>query len=249
MLRVRSYRNFIVACLVGVVLSGCAAASTAISKRNLDVQTKMSSTIFLEPVKPALKTVFLQVRNTSDKSDFDVSQEISSAIIGKGYKIVDDPDAAHFLVQANILQVGKNDPTAAEKAFGNGYGDIAGGVAAGAVIGAHTSRSYGGGIVGGIVGGAGSLIANNLVKDVYYSVITDLQISERAKKGQKVVNRSKHNLAQGNSGSTVSMTEEVNDRKRYQTRILSSANKANLEWHEASPALVRGLVRSISGIL
>ena len=33
-------------------LSGCAASSVLISKRNLDVQTKMSETIFLDPVSP-----------------------------------------------------------------------------------------------------------------------------------------------------------------------------------------------------
>lgn len=32
------------------VLTGCAAAHVAISKRDLDVQTKMSDTVFLDPV-------------------------------------------------------------------------------------------------------------------------------------------------------------------------------------------------------
>ena len=42
-----------------VLLSGCAATQVAISKRNLDVQTKMSATIFLDPVKESRRTVFV----------------------------------------------------------------------------------------------------------------------------------------------------------------------------------------------
>jgi hypothetical protein len=33
-----------------LALSGCAATTTAISKRTLDVQTRMTDSIFLEPV-------------------------------------------------------------------------------------------------------------------------------------------------------------------------------------------------------
>ncbi|MDZ7817809.1 MAG: hypothetical protein U5K55_03925 [Aliarcobacter sp.] len=37
---------------VGLYMSGCGAATTAIEKRNLEVQTKMSDSVFLEPVAP-----------------------------------------------------------------------------------------------------------------------------------------------------------------------------------------------------
>lgn len=36
--------------------------------------------------------------------------------------------------------------------------------------------------------------------------------------------------------------------KTYQTRVVSSANKVNLEWVEAAPALRTGLTRAISGM-
>jgi copper(I)-binding protein len=48
-----------------LALSGCGAMSTAVKKRNLDVKTQMSETIWLEPSSE--KTVYLQIRNTSDK--------------------------------------------------------------------------------------------------------------------------------------------------------------------------------------
>jgi hypothetical protein len=44
------------------VLSGCAAVHTSIAKKDLDVQTKMSDTVFLDPVGPDKKTIFVQIR-------------------------------------------------------------------------------------------------------------------------------------------------------------------------------------------
>ena len=36
---------------------------------------------------------------------------MTAAIAGKGYKVVQDPTLAHYLLQANILSVGKTDPS------------------------------------------------------------------------------------------------------------------------------------------
>ena len=61
-------RNAFVAAIAAasLMLSGCSAMSTAIKKRNLDVKTQMSQTVWLEP--SSQKTVYLQVRNTSDRT-------------------------------------------------------------------------------------------------------------------------------------------------------------------------------------
>jgi Enterobacterial TraT complement resistance protein len=78
------------------LLSGCAATTAAIEKRNLDVQTKMSATIFLDPTSEANKTVFVQIRNTSDKADFDIAPDLTAATATKGYRVVTDPDLPDF---------------------------------------------------------------------------------------------------------------------------------------------------------
>ena len=91
---------------LALALSGCAAGTTAIAKRNLDVQTKMSDTVFLDPVPPDERTVYVDVRNTSDKPDFDIGPQIRSAVAARGYRVVDDPRTAHFVLQANVLQAG-----------------------------------------------------------------------------------------------------------------------------------------------
>ncbi|MCP3707686.1 complement resistance protein TraT [Paraburkholderia sp. CNPSo 3274] len=46
----------------------CAATRLAIEKRDLDVQTKLSGTIFLDPMAESKKTIFVQVRNTARRS-------------------------------------------------------------------------------------------------------------------------------------------------------------------------------------
>ena len=90
------------------LLNGCSAIDKSIKHGTLDVQTRMSETVFLDPVADDKKTVILQIRNTSDKKDLEIQSEIKIAIEDKGYKIVTDPNKAHYMIQANILQVGKS---------------------------------------------------------------------------------------------------------------------------------------------
>jgi len=241
--------KFAVVPFAALFLMSCAAAHTAISKADLDVQTKMSKSVFLDPMPPEERVVFVQVRNSSDKPAFDISDRVRAAIESKGYTITDNPDYAHILLQANVLQVGKIDPSAAERALLGGYGDmaLAGGVgaAAGYQLGGFTS---GAGLAGGLIGMAASTIANAAIKDVTYSIITDIQVSERANQGVMVREDTHHTLQQGTTGTSTITASEITDWKRYQTRIVSTANKVNLEFAEAQPELVAGIVRSISGI-
>ena len=225
-----------------MLLSGCAATTTAIRYSDLDVQTKMSTTIFLEPVPPEAKTVFIQMRNTSDKQ-LNIGAQIRQAIAAKGYKIETDPTKAHYILQANILQVGKIDQSALESAYMAGFGGVAGGAAAGALVGG--SRAGAGALVGGLAGGAAETILGSLVKVVNFSMITDIQISERVKGA--VSQQFKSSLKQGASSTTTQTSASTHNMKRYQTRIVSSARKVNLEFAEALPHLEQGLVNSISG--
>jgi hypothetical protein len=40
----------------------------------------------------------------------------------------------------------------------------------------------------------------------------------------------------------------VTDYKSYRTRVVSTANKVNLNYEEAAPALTEGLTRSLAGL-
>ncbi len=68
-----------------LALTGCSAVSTAVKKRNLEVKTQMSETIWLDPASQ--KTVYLQIKNTSDKDMSDLASLIRKAVEAKGYRM------------------------------------------------------------------------------------------------------------------------------------------------------------------
>jgi Enterobacterial TraT complement resistance protein len=231
-----------------LVLSACAATTTAIGKRTLDVQTKMTDSIFLDPVTTEKRSVLVEVRNSSDRPDLDLAPGVEVALVERGYRLVDDPEDAHYLLQANVLQVGRTSKTAAEGAFAKGFGSALIGGAAGAGIGRAASDQTEVMIVGAVAGSAASAVADAFVQDVTYSIITDVQISERAGEGVMVTERMSQDLTQGSSGRRVLSTTEVHDWKRYQTRVMSTANQVNLDFEDAAPELAAGLTRAIAGV-
>ena len=238
-------------CLLSL-LAGCAATHVAISKRNLEVSTRMSDAVFLDPVGGDKRTAFIYVRNTSDRPNFDIETPLKAAIAGRGYRIVDDPDEAHFKLQAQVLSVSRMSMTAAEAALGTGYGGAIAGIAIGGVAGAaSTGTSQGtavGAVAGGIVGGIAETIANAAVKDVTFVAITDVQISERAREGVVGRRELEVDTQQGMGGSEQTTFAEETTEKRYRTRVISTANKVNLKYEEAAGPLNEGLTRVLSGV-
>lgn len=235
------------AVIIGTLsLSGCGALHTAVAKRNLDVQTKMSSSIFLDPVEPEQRTIFVDIRNTSDKPEFDLKPQVVQSLQARGYQVIDSPKRAHYWLQANVLQVGRSNARDTNSALAAGPG-MAGGAVTGYAIHRATGGSSGGATAGAIVGGAiVGTVVDAMVEDVYYSVITDIQIMERF--DGTVSEDSQHQLIQGDSGSTTSSYQRQSDMRKYQTRVASFANQANLKWTEAEPQLTQGLVRSLAGL-
>lgn len=229
-----------------LALGGCAATQVAISKHQLVVQNKMSESVFLTPT--ADKTVYVDVRNTTDKPNFTFDAPVKAAIEARGYRVVSNPDDAHFMLQANVLQVGQSSQTASQAGFGGGFGTPLDGALTGVAAAAAMNGNISGRGLGaiGLAAGAADFIAGSMVKDVYYSAIVDIQISERTKSTVHV-NGEQH-LAQGSSGDELQTYDETSNFKRYRTRVLSSANKVNLKWEEAEPVIIRGLTQSVSGI-
>lgn len=226
-----------------LVLEGCAAMHTSIAKRDLQVQTLMSDTIFLDPVSDDKKTVFVRVHNTTGNNQLDLQRNLNMAFAGKGYQLVQNPDIAHYLVQVNILQVGKTDYKEMDSALNSGFG--------GALVGATIVGAAGGqgrAMAGaGLAGAAIGLAMDALVNDTYFTLVTDVRISERAK--VRVTERSQSTLKQGAGGRQIVNTTEKTVWKRYQTRVISSANKVNLKLEEALPQLVAGISHSVAGIM
>ncbi len=228
-----------------LALSGCAATQTALAHRNLNVSSRMSETIFLDPVPERQRTIYVQVRNTSDQAlnTTHIAQELSQALLAKGYQTVSS-EQAHYVLQANVLAIGKMDEAAAQSALQAGFG--------GALVGmtlASTAQSSLRGVAGGaIAGGLSEMLADTLVKNVTYSAITDIQISEAAVPASN-----------GNSGhagldaaavkKSPSGVQQGSGRwSYYRTRMVSTANQVNLSFDEALPQLQNQWVHALSGL-
>ncbi|VYU35701.1 complement resistance protein TraT [Metakosakonia massiliensis] len=231
--------------LSAFTLSGCGAMSTAVKKRNLEVKTQMSETVWLEPSNE--RTVYIQVRNTSDKDMSNLQTLIANDLTAKGYKVSSSPDTAYYWVQANVLKADKMDLRQTQGFLSSGYEGAATGAALGAGITAYNSSSAGTTLGVGLAAGLVGMAADAMVEDVNYTMVTDLQISERTK--ATVTTDNVAALRQGNSGVKIQTSSEEGNRHKYQTRVVSNANKVNLKFEEAKPVLEAQLAKSVAGIM
>lgn len=232
-----------------VTLFGCAAMNTSIAKRNLDVQTKTSTSIFVEPVKKQYRTVYVEIRSgvmEFDRRAFKRFIMDEFAHNDNGYKVVDDPDAAQYQMNVYVLTMEKASPTAAEAALHKGY--VGGsGVVAGAAAGGLVTNSGKGAVGGALLGGLGETVANAFVQDVTYLLIADVQIKEKSRKGVIVRKDTKISTKVSDAGTSTQRVSEATNRKEYRTRIVTTANKANLELAEAQPLMFQKTAYAMSG--
>lgn len=232
-------------------LGGCAAVNTAVAKRNLDVQTKISTAIFVEAVKRDRRKVYLDVRSgvmEFDRNAFSRSVRDEFARNPNGYQLTDDPDEAQYQMNVFVITLEKASPTAAEVALKQGYvGDVRAGAAAGMVIGAHQTHSASSTVVGGLVGALGTTAANAFIQDVTYMLVADVQIKEKAAKGVLVRKDTKISSKVSDAGTSTQTSSEASRHKEYTTRIVTTANKANLELPEAQDLMFQKTAYAMSG--
>lgn len=228
--------------------SGCSAMKTAVTKRNLEIQTKMSDTVFLEPVAPEERIVYFDLRDTSSKH-LDVVKKIRANLEKRGYKITDNPKKATYMLQGNILTVTKTNRREAEALSKSAYGSaIAGGIAAGAT--ANALGANGGQTTAYALAGAGlGFIGDSLVEDTVYVMVTDLQIRERPLEGEVITQTQQANLKQGLATNTQQNIQGGKVKwKTYRTRVVSTAEQMNLDFEDAKKALENELASAIAGV-
>jgi hypothetical protein len=222
--------------MVMLGLTGCAAMHTSIAKKDLDVQTKLSTSIFVDPVPKEKRKIYLEVRSAVmefDRNAFRTALHNQIGQSGNGYTFTEDPEEAQYTMSVFVRQLEKASPSAAENALRSGYE----GVAIGAAASYATGGSYRGAAAAGLVGGLVSTAADAFVKDVTYLLVADIQIQERAKKGVIVRKDSKVNAKISDDGATTTTYSEASNLKEYRTRVVTTANKANLELAEAQPLM------------
>ncbi|EIY7179688.1 hypothetical protein MOI41_005196, partial [Escherichia coli] len=128
-----------------------------------------------------------------------------------------------------------------------GYEGAAVGAALGAGITGYNTGSAGATLGVGLATGLAGMAADALVEDINYTMITDVQIAERSKVAVTTDNVAA--LRQGTSGAKIQTSTETGNQHKYQTRVVSNANKVNLKFEEAKPVLEDQLAKSIANIL
>jgi outer membrane lipoprotein SlyB len=229
--------------VVALGLSGCAATVTGLKHKDLDVQTQMSEPIFIEPVSADRRTVWLDVKSTCTEG-IDLSP-LPGMLTARGYRVVTDPEAAQYQLQITCLHIQRAQTAAIDTPLG--HASVLGMTLAGAIAGAALGDFTG--FIGGAIGaGVAEVVLGALVKSVTYTMVTDVQVSERS--AAPVAKEQTATLPQGTQTQVhEQVAPETIQWKHYRNRVTSTATKVNLGLEEAKPVLVKDLLKTLVGIL
>jgi hypothetical protein len=235
--------RFIMLVLVtSLFLPGCAA----ISHRNLDVQAKMSDSIFLDvEVLESGKPIYVRTTNTSDFQTIDFTQAIKDKITAAGRRVTTNPKEAAYLLQANLLYLGeeKKDFTM-EGAVAGGVGGVMGGAI---LANSRGMSNMGGGLTGLAIGAAGAgigALAGSLVHVDSLIGLVDISIKEAVEGGVKGMAFS--DTRQGSSGEVHTERQVKETRQEFRTRIGVKAVQTNINHAEATRSISERLASQIA---
>ena len=232
---------------LGLALAGCAAGTTAVAKRNLDVQTKMSDTVFLDPVRPGrahgLRRRPQHLRPARPR------HRAAGQRRRRGARLPGRRRPARRALRAP-----------GQRAAGRPHlGDRGRGSA--------DNQGFGGTLLGGAAGGAAGYglgagrlgvndarwrdrrrprrcrdlrrLADAYVQDTTYTIVTDVQVSERAAGGTVISQSEQANLAQGTSGTVTQCEQRDHRPQALPDPDRQHRQQVNLDW-PAGGAAARG---------
>ena len=215
---------------------------------NIKETDLIASNVFFLPPSTA-KTVFIQTRNSSDNQGVSL-HDLGARLSAKGYEIVQESSAAHYIVLANIVYCNVTKPempveTMVASGYGSGFGSsmMSGlnsltGMASmagpqGALAGAAASMGLG--AIEGIGSAVGSLFSGpskpKMPDDVNYACVADLQITEQV--------------------AAVPVLTSTNDQAApagvYQMRLAADVHQKKMNEAEATPLLQQKLSAAVAG--
>ena len=245
---------------VGIVaatltLFGCSAMNTALKKQELDVESRLSHSVVLEPLSPVERIVYARIRDVSGNNLRSVMQQkITNQLTAEGFVVTNDPKEANLMLNATILSAGKTTADEASRSLTSGYK----GAAEGAAIGYIATSGNGNSVKTGLLAGAAGFIADALVEDVYYTFVMDIELRERPLEGD-IYSNSTSNRAIGAVSTQNKAIRNVNKSSVqrgenykwiiHETRIVTTANQMNLKLEEAIPAVQDKTALSLTEML
>lgn len=226
-------------------LAGCATgpapqgtSASGLSAGHMQLSVHMSSSIFLQPVAPSKRVVFVEGHNTSSAQNLGFQPLVVHDLMQRGYQVTNDPTRAEYMVMCNVRYIGK------QTASNTASGVLAGGFGA-----AITSAAFGGnggtsaayGLAGALVGG----VVGHFLSQKAYMMVVDIQLEQRQ---SGVYTTSQTNAQQGLGNTTTSSTSSVKNWMIYRDRIVAQAHALDLAFSYAKPSLTKVVAGEISGI-
>ncbi len=248
----RELRKKFLASVVAVGLSlqivGCATIPEAIEYRNLYTNYKMSDTIFLDPAKKMKnRNIYVEVTNTSQFKEVDtlaLKKAIAEKLASKGYKIMEDPQQADYILQVNVLYFDYFRKTAARD--GAGAGAIGGAIAGGLAGGGDDVRALILAALGAGAGYLGGALVGSAIKIETFAGVVDIQIQERSE--NSVTGRIVTSASQGAATTIQTEQKYTSNYQIYRTKLAVTATQTNLKRDEAAAKITEMLALQTSGI-
>jgi len=209
----RMVRVLSVIMLGSMTLAGCYTVLANIRYGNLDTQTAMSESVFLELRSDLPQTVYISETSTAGR-ELTIRPTLDRQLTQSGYTLVDAPDEATYLIQINHLRLAESELHGDEILDDAITGAlIAGGAAALVtdVLGASDVAVVGVGLGVGAVG----FILDAKTKHIAYTLTTDVLVTE-----------------------SVPVNGAESELRYHKTQIVSGASKVNLKLEESLPAII-----------
>ena len=168
----RRYIVLIILVVTALYLSSCTPIITSIEHAKMDTDVKFSKSIFLTPGPDRVK-LFLRVTNTSGNHNVNFKEKLIGYLVSGGYKLVDIPEEADYVVYANVLFV---DEAKKFKALQGAYEGSAFGALAGA---AAIDPTIGGAVAGWAIGTVGGAAAGLLLPVKTFAGVVDVKVTEK----------------------------------------------------------------------
>jgi len=251
--------------ILSLLLVGLTIIFTGCATTQLQTNTKMTRSIFLEPVAKSQRTVFVSVKNTSGQ-EIQLEKKLTKKLIAKGYRVVDDPNLAKYILMVNVLFANNLKEANAARAAGES-----------SVLGTFAGASNNGGkgaIIGAIAGAVIGGVIGKSTEDDIFRMVVDVDIREKIDQqvntttgntsGQATVSnqkragfknsfagdiRSKDQAGSLNDNMTNNTSQSYKTNYiEKQTRVFAEAVKNGLDLSKALPILADKVSTQIVGI-
>ena len=204
-------------------LAGCAASRMMVRYSDLDSQTEMSESVFLELHSDLPQTVYVAEASTAGR-DLTIRPSFERGLMESGYTVVDTPNEATYVIQINHLRLEEVE-LSADQTLGDAIG-AAWTAGVGAALAADVLGASGAAGEFGLAAGVLGFLFDAHTKHIAHTLTTDVRLTERVPAG-------------GAEGGF----------RYHETQVVSGASKANLDLEDCLPTMINGLSRSLAGML